>query len=131
MRPYTELPGLEHLYLEESYVLDVEAHPGRICLTLDLVLTADHVQHRDPLPGEKYCYRHGELRFSQVTHSLWSGQGRPPARDVSGEVDYGNVDSFEWDESGYRLEGGWGRMQIHAAELQVVLTPTSTGAQDG
>jgi len=81
IRPYPDLPGLEHLYLEDSYVLDIEVRPGRVHLMLDLVLTADHPQHTDPLPGERYCYRRGELRFSAVTGLVWTGQGRPPARE--------------------------------------------------
>lgn len=122
MRPYSDLPSLAGLLLEESYVLDIEAHPGRIVFAMDLVLTVDHPEYRAPLPGEQYCYRKGELRFQDVTRSTWVGQGQPPARDASGEIDYGHIDAFEWDGSGSLLEGGWGRMEVLADRVEVVLT---------
>ena len=122
MRPYTEIPGLAGLLLEESYVIDIEAHPGRIVFAMDLVLTVDHPEYRDPLPGEQYCYRSGELRFHGVSRATWGGQGQPPAKDSSGEIDYGNIDTFEWDPAGVVLEGGWGRMEVVATVVDVVLT---------
>jgi len=38
----------------------------------------------------------------------------PPARDASGELDYGGIDGYEWDESGHHLFGDWGRIDVVA-----------------
>ncbi len=58
-RVYTELPGLADVYLEDSYVLGIEARPAELRFLLDLVLTPSHEQYRPPLPGEQHCYRKG------------------------------------------------------------------------
>jgi hypothetical protein len=121
MKAYTELPGFEGLLLEESYVLDIEAHPGVLVLSMDLVLTPEHPQYSEPLPDEQYCYRNGFIRFTGVQRLVWVDQGAPPATDATGEVDYGNIDSFEWDEVGTRLQGSWGQIELRAARSEVEL----------
>jgi hypothetical protein len=49
-----------------------------------------------PLPG----YKGGSV-FENLDRRLPSldraGQGAPPARDASGESDYGNIDGYGWD----------------------------------
>lgn len=121
MRPYVEIPDLRDLVLEESYVLGITAIPGGVIIEADLVLTPDHAEYRPPAPGEQYCFRRGRLMFKGVTRLLWSSSGNPPAVDSSGEVDYGQIDSFEWDDAGSLLEGGWGRMQIISSTIEVTL----------
>jgi hypothetical protein len=122
MRSYAELPGFAGFLLEESYVLDIEAHPARIRFVLDLVLTVDHPQYADPAEGEQCCYRRGELLFEGVTRFVWGDQGRPPAHDANGETDFGHIDTFEWDEAGFLLDGGWGRLEILADRVNVTVT---------
>jgi hypothetical protein len=122
MRPYTELPGLADIYLEDSYVLGIAARPTELRFLLDLVLTPSHERYRPPSPGEQYCYRKGELIFKGVTRLLWADQGAPPARDASAELDYGNIDGYEWDESSHRLYGGdWGGIDVVADAVTVKL----------
>lgn len=121
MRPYVEISQLREVLLEESYVLDIAATPGAVRFELDLVLTPDHAEYRPPAPGEQYCFRRGSLVFKGVTRLLWSNSGNPPAVDSSGEEDYGQIDSFEWDDSGALLEGGWGRMEIVSSIIEVAL----------
>jgi len=121
-REYQQLPGLEAIVLEESYVLDIEAHPTTIEFAMDFVLTAEHRDYRPPLAGEMYCTRRGVLTFSGVTRCLWSDQGAPPARDATGEVDFGHIDSLLHDPAGYALEGDWGRMEVRAERVAIRLT---------
>jgi hypothetical protein len=118
---YQEIPSLAAILLEESYVLDIEAHPTTVEFSVDFVLAPEHPEYCPPGSDESHCYRRGRLRFSGVTRCLWSNQGAPPARDATGEVDYGNVDSFEWDRAGYSLEGDWGRMELIAEQVGVRL----------
>lgn len=122
MRPYYELPSLRGLLLEESYVLDIVAHPGEVSFMLDLVLTPDHPEHGPPKPGDQFCFRRAVLTFNGVGRLLWSNSGSPPARDASGEEDFGHVDSHEWDDAGHVLEGDWGRMEIVCLNVEVRLT---------
>lgn len=120
-RPYSGLPDLADIYLEDSWVLDVRATPGVVAFTVEFVLTADHPDYSSARPGEQYCYRVGELRFDGVTQLRWTGQGNPPATDASGERDYGHIDSFDWEPGVYVLHGSWGHLDIAASGVQVQL----------
>jgi hypothetical protein len=120
-RPYTDLPGLSDVYLEDSFVLAVEATPGLLRFTLDVVLTPSHRQYSEPKQDEQNCYARGALLFSEVSHLTWTGQGVPLAVDASGEIDYGGVDLFEWDGAEYRLAGGWGYIDVEAKRVRLEL----------
>lgn len=122
MRPYTEIPQLRDLLLEESYVLGITAVPGSVGFSLDMVLTPEHPDYRPPTAREQYCFRRGQLTFTGVSRLLWSSSGNPPAVDASGEEDFGQVDTFVWDEAGQVLEGSWGRMEILSSSIEVLLT---------
>lgn len=121
--PYTSRPGLTEIYLEDSYVLAIEARPGQLRFTLEFVLTPRHPDYRPPRQDEQHCYRRGELIFGGVTALRWTGQGSPPARDATGEIDYGNIDTYEWDAASDRLTGEWGRIEVTAASVSVELNP--------
>lgn len=121
MTAYTALPQLSGLLLEESYVLGIEARPTSVRFVLDLVLTREHPRYADPVPGEQYCFRRGHIEFVGVRRLLWTAQGAPPARDASGELDYGNIDLFNASEIGYELEGTWGRMEVQADDVLAAL----------
>src|SRR5215216_6693912 len=105
---YSQIDGLRLYYLEDSWVLDVVARPGILVIDLDAVLLPEHPDYEAPLPGESYCYRRGELRFEGVADLHWSGQGLPPARDASGDFDYGGIDSLTFGDGAYRVSGNFG-----------------------
>ena len=123
MNPYTGIDGLEDIVLEESYVLAITATPGRLVFKVDFVLTPDHPLFRPYNAVETFaCFRRGELRFQAVTASQWSDQGKPPARDATGEIDYGHIDYFEWKPGCYRLEGDFGFIEINGGDdVQVTI----------
>src|SRR6266511_1230258 len=89
MMDYSQIDGLNLFYFEDSWVLDVVARPGLLTIDLDAVLLPAHPEYVAPSPGEQYCYRRGELRLEGVADLQWIGQGLPPARDATGEFDYG------------------------------------------
>jgi hypothetical protein len=119
MRTYTDLPVLSTVVLEASWVLGIRADPGRVQFSMEFVLAADDPDYTNPEPGKQHCTRRGTMTFVGVTNLHWSGQGMPPALDAANEVDFGNVDSFEWDDSNFELEGSFGRMAIAAREVVV------------
>ena len=121
MKPYTEIDGLEDVVLEESYVLGITATPGCVLVRVEFVLTSDHRLYRPSAAGTNECVRRGEIRFRAVESLQWSGQGSPPARDRSGEADYGHIDSFEWKPGCYRLEGDWGFMEVLGSDVTVAM----------
>jgi hypothetical protein len=121
VNPYPELNDFGGYYLEDSWVLDIEAHPGSLGFRLDFVLTPKHPDYTEPKPGEAYCYRRGKLRFLEVKALTWDDQGAPPATDASDELDYGNIDTFEWVDNQFLLAGDWGRLHIFADSVRIEL----------
>lgn len=119
---YWDIAGFGSLYLEDSWVLDVRVSPGAVVLDCDLVLRPGHLLYREPVPGERYCYRRGRICFTSVDAINWREQ--PPAstvtRNATGEIDYDSIDRFTASDSGYRLVGGFGRMDVTTAELPFV-----------
>jgi hypothetical protein len=120
---YWVLPDLSDYYLEDSWVLDVTARPGLLVLSLEVVLRETHAEHRPPKPGEQYCYRRARLIFPEVTTLAWSDQGREPARDASGEIDYGSVDALLVGDGRYSLFGDFGTIEISSAAPRIELAP--------
>ncbi|MEW2518943.1 hypothetical protein [Actinacidiphila alni] len=121
---YDELPGFEHVLLEDSYVLDIEARPGVLTLRLDLLLLPGHPEHRPPRPGERACFRTATLVFRDVRDLHWTGQGRPPSRDPDGTPDHGCVDALtRTDADAYRLEGDWGAITAASAPPALLIHP--------
>jgi hypothetical protein len=105
----------------------ISATPGQLVFTMDFVLTPDHPLYRPYNPAETFaCYRHGELRFQAVKSLQWSDQGKPPAQDATGELDYDHIDYFEWKPGCYRLEGSWGFMEVTGDDIQVTVTVDDT-----
>lgn len=129
MRPYTDISALRHIYLEDSWVLGIDATPGRLSFRMDLVLTPEHPEYRAAAPGEQHCYGGGELSFTGVSRLQWLAADIRPGVDASGEHDYGNIDIFEWDERAARLEGDWGQIEVSYAAVEVSLDDSADAAE--
>ncbi|MET3565947.1 hypothetical protein ABIC47_001432 [Leifsonia sp. 563] len=128
--PYSRLPGLEAIYLEDSWVLSIEVVPGRIEFELEAVLMRHHPEYRPPTPGQAHCYRPATLTFGDVSGVEWSAM-RPPTVDASGEIDYGNIDSLTRSGEHYDLEGDWGEMRVQARTFGFALRPLLESWQPG
>lgn len=115
MGPYTSIPGFENIYLEDSFVLDIEAHPGLLRLRLDAVLTEDHPEYSAPGPDEQYCYRSALIQFNGVTRLHWLASSFRPAVDANDEIDYGGIDQFGRDGDTYVLAGDFGQIDVEAS----------------
>lgn len=113
-RPYTALDQLRHVYLEDSYVLGISESEANVDFLLDLVLTEDHPAYAAPRDDEQYCYRRALLRFPNVTRAAWDTRVVVPARDATGSVDYGSIDTFVVDRRSYRLTGDWGSVTVES-----------------
>ena len=118
---YTEVGWLRGIYLEDSWVLDITARPGVLIIEVEFVLTPDHPAYQPAPPDKQHCYRRGTLQFHAVTDLRWSGQGRPPARDASGELDYGNIDTMTINGEFVKLSGDFGDIELRAESGEVRL----------
>jgi hypothetical protein len=114
METYWTLAGFENLYLEDSWVLSIRPVESTLTFEADLVLTESHPLYHDPRAGEQYCYRRGIIEFAHVTELTWTGGGRPPATDATGEQDLGSFDQFQVEDGRYVISGDFGRIQLAA-----------------
>lgn len=109
---YWQFPGFENIYLEDSYVLSINAKTS-IQILLETVLTENHSLYTQPLPGEQYCYRRMTVNFPHPqTYDLVVNNISPIA-DPDGSIDYGNIDEFFRADGKYYLRvGEWGELTI-------------------
>ncbi len=121
MVDYTEIADLRAIYLEDSWVLGIEASPSIVRITMEFVLTTDHPSYSPPPPEHHHCYRRGALEFTGVETLSWVDQQQHPGTDATGETDWGNIDSMLWESDNFQLEGSWGEMKLKAAKLSVTL----------
>lgn len=118
-RPYSDLPGFQSLYLEDSFILDVLARPGSVVFEVELVLTGDHPDYRPPPPNEQHCYRRGRITFEGVTRLTWLSKNISPARGATGEIDYGGFDTFRVNGSTFVVAGEFGELNLEASGCTV------------
>ena len=107
---------------EESYVLGIEAEPGRLTLDVDFALTTDHPLFAHPVPGERGAFRRGTLVFDGVTNLGWIGQGAPPAIGADDAIDFGTFDTLVIAHDVATMVGDWGRIEVHARRVTVDLS---------
>lgn len=120
---YPQLNGFEHVHLEDSFVLGIEAAPGRLALDVELVLTPQHPAYHPPTPGEQNCYARAAIEFCNVRNLNWTGQGTPPATDASGEKDYGGIDALSRNGAVFHLEGDWGVIDVTSDAPEIRFGP--------
>jgi len=109
---YWQLPGFENIYLEDSYVLSINANTISIKILLEAVLTENHPLYTPALSGEQYCYRQMTVNFPHPqTYDLVLNNISAIA-DPDGSVDYGNIDVFFMADDKYYLRGEWGELTI-------------------
>ncbi len=113
---YWSLSGFEEVYLEDSYVLDINKSESEIRISLELVLREAHPFYEEPSDNERYCYTNAVLIFSNVSSIEkfdMAGMSKNISIDPDGSVDFGHIDTFEIiGANSYFLTGDWGEMQI-------------------
>lgn len=115
MSGYTQLPGLAHVYLQDSYVLGIVETPARLTFRLDAVLTPQHCAYHPPSPGDHHCYALAELTFIDATRIEWITRTGRRYTDATGTEDLGNIDILAVDGDTFLVEGDWGRVRLVAA----------------
>ena len=114
MQSYSELPGLDALYLEDSYVLAIHEEATEVRFELDAVMTEAHPKWLSPKEGEAYAYLRVDLVFPRVERLDWIEKTMKPIVGPDAEVDYGNIDGFTWGPRWYELHGEWGHVRIES-----------------
>ena len=122
MPNYDSLPGFEHVYLEDSYVLAILASLAYLRFDMDVVLCPGHPAYSAPRDGEQYCYRNGRLEFEGIQSVEWIELRIRPSIDASGDVDFGNIDLFTHESGRFELTGDWGSVRIVSQIPRLVLS---------
>ena len=112
---YYQITGFEHIYLEDSYVLDIQITQTFAKLQVLAVLTKEHDLYKTPLPNEQYYYVNAAILFSNVKKAEWVKKIMLPIKDASGDIDYGNIDEFYFQDGHYHIIGDWGELDIVSA----------------
>lgn len=119
MEPYHAIPGLEHIYLEDSFIVAIDQADG-LRFKLEAVITEEHPYYRDPKPGQQYCFRWLTISWLASASIDFQPSGRQPAVDATGSIDYDNIDRFEWADSRFEMEGNFGRVTVEGRPPFVV-----------
>ncbi|HEY8395303.1 MAG TPA: hypothetical protein VIK96_00840 [Bacilli bacterium] len=117
MTDYYRIPSLENVYLEDSFLLDVEETNRNIIMRVEIVLTENHALYEKPLPDEAYCYRNAKLTFSDFEKSVCLEKKFVPFTDASGEVDYGNIDFLHLSNGVFEIGGDCGHLRIFGGKV--------------
>lgn len=117
--PYHQIPSLQHIYLEDSYVLNIK---DACSYELEVVLCESHPLYTPPLEGQQYCYKKCTLTFPNPTSSGLFLTHASPCVNPDGSLDYGNIDVLHFDDeiNEYYLEGEWGSARIVSDEPQLI-----------
>lgn len=113
---YYNIEELENVYLEDSYVLRIKTDSNSAEFRLSVVLTENHPLYNPPKQDEYYCCKKAVLSFPAATEIIWVEVNIDPAIDANGEVDFGNIDSFFYNDQYYELSGSWGELKIQSAK---------------
>lgn len=109
---YTTFGGFEHLYLEDSWVLSIEATYQQLVMKVEFALHTSHPDYHRPLPREQHCYKVGFIRFQDVKSLVWADQEAVHITDESGEPDLGSILDFRGVGGRYSLFGGFGQIEV-------------------
>ena len=121
MNYHKAYPQLELVYLEDSYVLEIEELSSKLRFVLLAVLCEDHPKYRVPKQNEQHCYVEATLVFEGTVDLRWLDRSRAVHVDPDGSTDMGNIDTFSIDEGVNRLSGGWGNVEFRCKELRFQL----------
>jgi len=122
MKEYFNIEVLKNIYLEDSYVLEIIEQSDKILFKVDFVLCESHPYYKTPQINERYCYRHGEIIFSEIVEIRWIEKNTENySYDANNLKDLGNIDSFFYEGNKFFLEGSWGEVIIKSDTIQLVL----------
>jgi len=120
MSKYYEWENFKNIYLEDSFVLEIDEEAEYLSFTVEIVLTEEHLMYSPPRKNEQYCYKKGKIVFQELETIKWLNRNTHPFTDADNTEYYGNIDCFELSPEGYHLEGDWGEVIINSPPPKVV-----------
>lgn len=113
MKRYFDIEILKDVYLEDSYILDIDdTNSNYFEMKLELVLKESHPLYSTPLKEEQYCYVDALISFFNIRSVKWNEKNINNSQLKKVEGDYGNVDSFLIDQNKIKIFGEIGNVEI-------------------
>ncbi|MEO0837130.1 MAG: hypothetical protein AAFY16_14460, partial [Cyanobacteria bacterium J06642_3] len=91
-KQYWELPELQNLYFEDSFVLSIKPDSSSVEFLVETVLTENHPHYSLPKPNEQFCYQNFYLTFSDAKEIMWLTKNETFIIGANNEIDYGNIE---------------------------------------
>ena len=120
MQSYENIKVLKDVYLEDSFVTFIKADEVTLEFGIELVLRPEHEKFRAPAANEAYCFRPAILKFENASTIRWKRIRMMGTIDKNASIDFGNIDSFTFDASTFRLEGDWGEVEVSGGRVDLI-----------
>jgi len=116
----------EGIDLTDSFVLSWRQSPTEILFNLEASIWPQSEYYEEPIDDEITCYKPATLIFKNVDEvsGLLEMSEVRPFSDASGEKDYGNIDSLEQINNGYRVVGEFGSVLINGGSVLFEISET-------
>lgn len=118
---YFELDEFQNIYLEDSFVINIQETKSDITFNCDFVLLEKHKLYSIPKNDEQYCYLKGYIRLSNIYQINWIKRNENVFSNDCYDNDYGNIDIFHIDNEKYYLQGDWGEVVIYSKNIELKL----------
>lgn len=117
---YTDLKIFKGIDLSDSFVLYWELLDDRLSFDLEASIWPDSAYYSKPDKDEFTCYKRARLDILNIKSIQGLKEMKQVAysTDLSGEKDYGNIDSFTVDGEDIFLEGDFGEVIVNGGEIR-------------
>lgn len=118
---YFELDEFQNIYLEDSFVINIQETKSDLTFNCDFVILENHKLYSEPKNDEQYCYLCGYIKFGNIGNIHWIKRDKNAFLNDCYDNDYGNIDIFYIDDKKYYLKGDWGEVIIQSKNIELIL----------
>jgi len=111
-KDYTKISNLNTIYLEDSFLLNIDIGCDYVNILIEAVLTPEHALYGPPKKGQYYCFINGIIKFISVMNVNWIKKIMKPIYSADKDVCYGNIDFLYLEDGVYHIGGEWGELEI-------------------
>jgi hypothetical protein len=104
--------GVQNIIFEDSFVLDIKEEKTKIIIELDALIKDQDGNSKDHNIG---------LVFDNIYKYEWVQKRMKPIYSKNGEIDYGEIDNFSYNENQYIVSGEWGEIIIYSVDKPYII----------
>lgn len=118
---YAKLEILKGIDLQDSFVLQWHHENDQVIFEIEASIWPESEHYQTPKENEYTCYRAAVLTFYGISNltGLRTLDTAQSFKDLSGSIDYGNIETFAKTDSGFELSGEFGNVIIQGGELRL------------